>query len=34
MEKLYLKKIELEDKEQVLDYIKELIEYGSNLDGL
>lgn len=34
MSKLYLKKIELEDKERVLDYIKELIEYGSNLDGL
>lgn len=31
---LYLKKIELEDKEVVLDYIKELVEYGSTMDGL
>ena len=31
---LYLKKIELDDKEKVLDYIKELVANGSNLDGL
>ena len=34
MEELYLKKIALEDKERVLDYIIELVEYGSNLNGL
>ncbi|MBQ3048138.1 MAG: GNAT family N-acetyltransferase [Clostridia bacterium] len=31
---LYLKKIELEDKEMVLDYIKELVMNGSKRDGL
>ena len=31
---LYLKKIEIEDKERVLDYIKELVANGSNRDGL
>ena len=34
MEKLYLKKIEIEDKDRVLDYIKELVENGSERDGL
>lgn len=34
MGKLYLKKIGIEDKEKVLDYIKELVMYGSNRDGL
>ena len=34
METLYLKLIDLEDKERVLDYIKELVASGSNLDGL
>lgn len=31
---LYLKKIELSDKTEVLDYIKELIANGSQRDGL
>lgn len=31
---LYLKKIELSDKERVLDYIKELVENGSKRDGI
>lgn len=34
MEKLYLKKIGIEDKEKVLDYIKELVIHGSTRDGL
>jgi len=34
MEELYLKKIELEDKEKVLDYVKELVAFGSKRDGL
>jgi len=31
---LYLKKIELSDKERVLDYIKELVINGSQRDGI
>lgn len=31
---LYLKKIGIEDKERVIEYIKELVIYGSNRDGL
>jgi predicted acetyltransferase len=33
-EELYLKKIGIEDKEKVLDYIKELVGNGSKTDGL
>ena len=33
MEELYLKKIELEDKEKFVDFIKELVIYGSQRDG-
>lgn len=31
---LYLKKMELSDKAEVLDYIKELVENGSKRDGI
>ena len=34
MEELYLKKIELEDEERVVDYIRELVAFGSNTNGL
>ena len=34
MDTLYLKKIELEDKDMVLDYIRELVINGSNRSGL
>jgi len=34
MERLYLKLIGLEDKSRVLDYIKEMVANGSNIDGL
>ena len=34
MEELYLKKISLEDKKIVLDYVRELVEFGSKRDGL
>ena len=34
MDTLYLKKIELEDKDMVLDYVKELVINGSKRDGL
>lgn len=34
MEELYLKLIDITDKERVIDYINELIMYGSKTDGL
>ena len=34
MDTLYLKKIELEDKDMVIDYIRELVINGSNRSGL
>ena len=34
MDELYLKKIELTDKEKVVDFIKELVIYGSQRDGI
>ena len=34
MDTLYLRQMELSDKEQVLDYIKEMVISGSNTDGI
>ncbi len=34
MEKLSLKRLSLEDKTMVLDYIKEMVIYGSQMDGI
>ena len=34
MDTLHLKKMDIDDKEQVLDYIQELVMAGSNRDGL
>lgn len=33
-ENLYFKQMDFEDKEMVLDYIKDLVVYGSKMDGI